>query len=399
MSDFITSFLDHTEGAPTPDIYRLWAAISTVAGALERRVWVETARSALFPNLYVMLVGAPGVGKDMAINPVRELWQETHSLHIAPVNMSKAGLVDTLIEAERKFVLPDQLVEYHSLLVVIPELGVLLPAHDLEFLSNLNHIYDNPKVYRERKRGIGKEIQVSKPQLNILAGTQPGYMAELFPESAYSMGFISRMIMIYAAEGPQVSLFEALEERPLAPLVNQLKSFTKLMGKFEWSDEAKAEAERWLKTKCEPIPEHSKLQHYIPRRILHTLKLSMIAAVSRTGALRIELEDFCRARDWLIEAETHMPDIFREMLQKSDKDIITELHFFVWSQQIKNKGLALPEAALVNFLQQRVPSEKIVRVLEVAERASILMRTISPDGPQGPGKFWKARPKHEHGVE
>jgi len=392
--DWIDTYMEYTDGMPTPEIFRKWAAISCVAGSMERRCWSQTARSLLYPNVFVLLVSSPGIGKSIAIDPVANLWHDARKFHVSPKNMSRAGLIDTLRESSHKIQVAGQLVEYNSLLLAVGELGVFIPAHDLDFLSTLNDIYDNPRYYRERKRGIGKEIKVDNPQLCMLAGSQPGYLAELLPESAWTMGFTSRLIMVYAATGPQVSFFEEQDPRLdlHATLVAGLKANAALIGAFTWSDGAKELLESWAKAKCPPAPEHSKLQHYIPRRALHVIKLSMTAAMSRTGTLNIDVEDFNRARDWLLEAEELMPDIFREMLQKSDKQIIEELHFYVWQFQIKNKGRGIKETAIYHFLQNRVPAEKVQRILDLAERSGTLERQAGTD-------LWMAKPKHEHGLE
>lgn len=339
------------------------------------------------------------IHNSQAIDPVMGLWGSVDNLHVGPKNMSRAGLIDALRANGTKRVVDGELIEYNSMLLAVGELGVLLPAHDLDFLSTLNDIYDNPPYYREMKRGIGKEIYVPFPHLNIIAGSQPGFLAELLPENAYNMGFTSRLIMVYQAEGPYVSLFDSVEPRTeyYDALVAGLRSTAMLNGPFTWARDAQIAMEEWAKAKCPPVPQHSKLTHYVPRRTLHTVKLSMVAAVSRTGTLHIELQDFTRARDWLLEAEVLMPDIFREMAQKSDKQIIEELHFYIWNRQVKEtppgtlpKGL--PNSALYNFLQNRVPSEKIFRIIDVAEKAAILQRYAGTD-------MWVAKPKHDHGIE
>ena len=71
--DWIDTYLKYTKGTPTPSIFRLWSAITAVSGAVERRVWVETGKGKLYPNLYTLLVGPPGSGKSQAIKPVKEL--------------------------------------------------------------------------------------------------------------------------------------------------------------------------------------------------------------------------------------------------------------------------------------------------------------------------------------
>src|SRR5882724_11244346 len=202
--DWLDQYMSYTDGITSPEIYRLWSGISAIAGALERRVWVETSRGVLYPNMFCLLVGPPGVGKSNAISIVEELWYSSKKFKVAPNNVTKAALVDALLEADRKIILPNGggLVEYHCLLTSSSEFGVLVPAHDLEFLSVLNYIYDNPKVYRENRRSLNKNIEIIHPQITILAGTQPGFLASLLPEEAWSMGFTSRIIMIYAGVPP-----------------------------------------------------------------------------------------------------------------------------------------------------------------------------------------------------
>lgn len=391
--DWIESFLDHTEGLPTPDIFRLWAGISAVAGALERRVWIETSRSRLYPNMYVLLVGRPGVGKSQAIAPVGDLWRLCKGVHVAPDNLTKAALIDAVDAASRRIIRSEtEMVEYHSLAVASPEFGVLVPAHDLEFLNTLNHLYDNPPSYRENRRSMGdNQIDISNPQLNLLGGTQPAYLANLLPEEAWGMGFTARLLLVYSGEKKKVPLFRMQEVRGgYKELVAGLTAFTKLFGKIEFDQEAQTLAEDWADAGCPPVPEHSKLENYVSRRIIHVLKLATISAVS-AGNPSVTAKDFTRARDWLLQAETAMPDIFREMVQRSDVQVIQELHFFAWQIYIKEKR-PVHETRLIHFLQNRVPSDKIMRIIEISEKAGIFERDAGSNA-------YRPRPKNEHGVE
>lgn len=395
MSDWLDSYMEYTDGIPSPEIFRLWSGISTLAGALERRVWVSTSRSVLYPNLFVLLVAPPAVGKSQAITNVHELWHTTKKFHVAPDNVTKASLIDALAAADGKRVIPTGLLEYHSLLTASSEFGVLVPAHDLEFLSVLNHIYDNPRSYRENRRSLQNNISITNPQLNIIAGTQPGFLASLLPEEAWSMGFTSRIIMVYAALPPIVSLFEKQDSRKdqFDHLRDRLMIFSDLMGEAKWEPEAQQELERWYRSGQEPVPQHSKLQHYNGRRILHILKLSLISAISRSGELFITMDDMQRARNWLLSVEQVMPDIFRDMTLKSDSQVIQELHFFLWQIWVKGKK-PIHEGRAIHFLQQRVPAEKIERVLDIAVKSQILRREDTSVGPA-----YVPRPTHEHGGE
>jgi hypothetical protein len=108
------------------------------------------------------------------------------------------------------------------------------------------------------------------------------------------------------------------------------------------------------------------------------------------NGLVVTLPALNRARDWLLHAEQLMPDVFREMVQRSDSQLIQELHYFLWKLWLKEKK-PIHESRLIHFLQTRVPSEKVLRVLEIAARSSIIKLVAD--------KQWIPRPTHEHGLE
>jgi hypothetical protein len=208
--DWIESFLAFTKDIPSPEILRKWSAISTVAGAMQRRVWVESANGVIYPNLYVLLVAPPGIGKSEAIRRTGDLWRKTENLHVAANSVTSSCFLDILARSTVKSTLPDGSFQlFHGLNVAASEFGVLCPAHDLEFLNTLNDIFDCPDDFSEerRHRAEDQQLAIKYPIMNILGGTQPGFLSELLPEQAWSMGFTSRLLMIYSATPVKVSLF------------------------------------------------------------------------------------------------------------------------------------------------------------------------------------------------
>lgn len=396
--DWIDSFMRYTEGIPSPELFRLWSGISAVAASLERRVWVVSAGDCVYPGLYTLLVGKPGSGKSQAIRQTAKLWHTTKDLKIAANSVTKASLTDELAEAKQVKIYKngsgqDHLVEYHSLQIAASEFGVLVPAHDLDFLNFLNQIYDNDPNYRESRRTRDRKIDIINPQINILAGTQPAYLATLLPEEAWGMGFMTRMLMIYSGETFKVNLFggDTTNAAHFKRLSGQLKILTAVYGEAHFDDKAKQAIETWYAAGCPPEPDHSRLISYNARRILHVIRLCMVSAASAGHPTTILHSDFVRATDWLINAEATMPDIFKEMVQKSDAQIISELHLHVWQLWVKERKW-IHEARLLYFLQSKVTSDKINRILDVAVRSNILDKHASEP-------LYRPRPKNEHGVE
>ena len=107
----------------------------------------------------------------------------------------------------------------------------------------------------------------------------------------------------------------------------------------------------------------------------------MISSASRSGDLHVTVDDFERARDWMLTIEQTMPDVFRAMGQRSDTQVLSDLHFHlyrIWSSVALDKRKPIPESVIYDFLQSRVPSEKITRLVEVAERAGYIRKAMYP---------------------
>ncbi len=392
--DFIDEFFAHTEGLPTPEIFRLWGAISAVGACLERRCYTETAAGALYPNLYIMLVAPPAVGKGVVMSQVVRLLRKVEKVKIAPDDATGASLVDAMVAANKTILNPDGSVfSFHALFAASFELGVLLPEYDSVMISLLCALYDNNEVYEQTRRTNNRNISIKAPTLNLLAGCTPGYLAGTFPEMAWTMGFSSRLCMIYSSTPVKVSLFR---KRPFdvereTRLVDHLKKVLSLQGEFIWNDDTAAALEFWFNTDMKPVPTHSKLQTYNGRRNITIIKLCMIASAARSDSMQIEMEDYQRAQSWLLQIEALMPDIFRDMNGRSDTDVLEELHFFMWRKYCVDKK-PIHEATLYHFLGTKVPSEKIPRIIEVAERMNMMHRSAG-------SLLWTPRGRQDHGME
>ncbi len=402
-SDLITDFIDYTEKSFSPLLFRKWSGISLVAGALERRVWAKIGPPRTYPNLYVLLVAVPGIGKQ-CVDEVRALWRDAlepgtqfKAFSAAPHNMTKASLIDSLAKAKTARLFRDGLLVYHSLLIAAEEFQVLLPNYDTEYIATLNYMFNSPSMpYQEvRRTGSVRELEIDAPQLNILAGVQPQYFTSTFPEDAWNTGFARRIIMVYAAEGPDYELFQdnTVPEELRGKIVSRLGQMDNIYGQCEWTPEAAQIISSWHNQKGPPRPTHSKLIHYNNSRTMLLTKLCIVSTVSRTGKIVIEAVDVRRAIAWLTEAEALMPDVFREMMGKSDSQVIEEMHLFVTTLWAKNKRQPVSGEAIRKFLLQRLPHEKVETVLIAAERANIIARSA------GTLDQWVPKPKQEHGME
>ena len=230
---WIEAFLVLTEGNQSPRIFRKWDAVATIAGALERKVWLRLGRRTLYPNIYALLTGGPGVGKTDTVREVEYFWHKLPQLHVAPSSISRAGLADAIFSAERTILRPAEstpFTKFNSLQVAAGKFGTFLSQYEGKFMSTLNSLYDCVR-YSRRKRSIakGEERVVERPQLSIIAATTPAWLSGSLPATAWAEGFASRLFLVYNGERLNISPFadnekdEELEEGMVGDLASSLR--------------------------------------------------------------------------------------------------------------------------------------------------------------------------------
>lgn len=381
--DWLNSFLEHTRDISSPELFRKWGGISVIAGALERKVWVRTLGSSLFPNMYTIFVAPPGIGKTEITWRVRDLWEGLEEIHIASTSVTKASLIDELADATRR-VIPESsrgiVDSFNSLSMCINELGVLIPAYENEFMNTLTDLWDC-KYYSERRRSNKIHHEIKNPQLNMLAGCTPSYLMHTLPEGAWDQGFLSRTMLIYSGDRQVKSLFSetAVDKEGLAELQLSLEAIANLYGEIKFSPEAAASIDQFHMTGGEPRPEHPKLFSYNIRRTVHLLKLCMICSISRSDELIIQAEDYERALNLLIEAEFHMPDIFKAMAQGGAGKTMEDTWYFLFTIYAKENKPILRHR-LINFLQERVPVHNIQPTIDMMEQGKMIEKRMTTAG-------------------
>lgn len=375
IADWVGTFEDMTAYTGTPARLRRWAGISCLAGALEQKVWVHTNGAALYPNLYTILVAPPGIGKSFILGPLRKFWEALKEHKIAASSVSKASMIDELNDSQRILIHPGRnppTIEFHSLKIIASELTVFIPEFATEFMSVMTNIYDS-EPFHERKRTAKLKIEIARPQINFIAGTTPSSLTNLLPEGAWDQGFLSRTMLVYAADRKVQSLFNRgaqdveLEKRMKADLI----SISNVYGELVFSPEAGAFIDEWHMTGQKPEPDHPKLQHYLTRRTAHLLKLSQVACMSASNNLVIEVEHIQQAMDWLFDMETSIPEIFKAMSNGGDGKVMDEAWHMLFSFKARYAKGA-PRSLLIQFISARVPSHAVERIIDLMEKADMI---------------------------
>lgn len=384
---FVDGFLRYTEGRGSPAIYRKWTAIFLVSAALERKAWITTAKGVLYANQYIFLIGPAGVGKSLCTALSYDLLSTIRTpespIHVAPTSVTKASLADAINKAERRIVKLNEnppITAFNSLQIIANELGVFLPAWDGDFMSTLTDLWDNGR-YHETRRTSKIEINIPKAQLNLLSATTPAYLNSLLPEGAWEFGFMSRVINIYSGETEYTDIFAELDSDGASykDLSLDLTDIYNIWGEFTIHEDVKETINAWARRGFPPRPDHPKLTNYITRRLAHLLKLCVVASAASSSNRQITLEHYAEALDWLVEAESYMPDIFKALKVGGDARSIEECWHFAYQYFMKHKT-PVPEHLIITYLGERVPAHSVDRILDVMVRAQLLSKKFMNNG-------------------
>jgi hypothetical protein len=333
-----------------------------IAAALQRRIWIGHEEKPIFPNLYTILTGEPGMGKTQVLLPIIECmkfhkisnknesleklrrYEETIGNKIMDPESIKTMLEmftqqesgsykgydeikqDPLVfpmgpeavtfETRRKNtgikskMSPNGIYTHSSMVFVLEEISSLFPRQCEKVVNYLVKSYDcGDFEYHTKHQGI--DI-VRKPCLNFIGGTTPKFMEDTFTDKLIGEGFSARTLFVYAAVprsyrfGPSTYSPEQLQCK--LDIIKHLKDLSELYGEVKYSPESleyfRQYFEEILPTKRANF--HPKLTPYYARKNIHAPKLAMAIHFSYSLDMVLRIEDCVLALSILDALEENM---------------------------------------------------------------------------------------------
>ena len=321
-----------------PRIYQKWSAISAIAGALGRKCWYDAGAFELRPNLFIMLVDAPGTGKSLSFSlPYEKVYKKLAVLtgtrkdsdNWNP-NIDIFGLDYPLYWTGDR-VTPEELgVEltrtYHtnlalstpsngvfhssSISIITSELGTFLNRNDNYLQRFLTDMWDSRPDYNYRTKTAGVFF-IKGPCVNWLSCATPTDFVNCMPESAKDQGLLSRIIPIYADAPRLVDDIEysKASDVDVYNLQCDFAEISKMRGRFSFDPAFKEEARADVRAGLLPVPTSFMLDEYRARRVSHLLKIAMAISASQDSNMLITAQVWARAKELLFEAEGGMPHV------------------------------------------------------------------------------------------
>lgn len=323
LPNWLDAYLEYTENTESPTSYHTWCGLATIAGALQRKVYLRWGiGQVIYPNLYVVLVGASGrTRKGVALGIAKDLLKQIPGVTVTPESSSgKQATIAVMKKAGLDFIDPtDGKTKRHCAITAFSEeLSVFLGQGDIAYLSCLTDWYDSKDDWEYITIGRGTD-SIKGVCLNLIGGTAPDWIQSMIPHEAVGGGFTSRVIFIVEEAKRKIvpeHTMTVRESELQEMLVRDLERISKLVGQVEMSREAKQLYVNWYVEQSENAEngiiavDDTRFNGYNERRATHLRKLLLVTSAARSDDLIIMPEDFLLSVRLLEDAERNMGKTF-----------------------------------------------------------------------------------------
>jgi len=355
------------EPLPTHDRFVQFGYLWMVSAALERRVWMDSAFSPTYPNMYMLFVGPPGCGKSQVSDKIKGLFHSimatdgldnNSNLRVVRAstsrNLFKLSADSTSFEAFVTFTagssktVKDAISKgmpyvHCSPQFILDEASSIFNQHAEDMATFLLSGWTCTPIYNRTTQLRGTE-SIKNLCVNLIGGTQPKKLAKLVKSTVIEDGFSRRRIMVYAEKARRNVVF--IDESP--DNVAQYKHIqshiqklggSNIFGQLKLTPAARA----WMidtydthKDK-QRINTASVLAEYQNTKIQHIKKLAMAIHFGESLEMTLDVGVFQHAKMLLDAIEIDMHKCY-----EGERDV---------RQELINKLRALVRESGVNGLE------------------------------------------------
>lgn len=330
--------MEYASHSEAPKHMHFWTAVSTLAGALRRQVWVDMAYFKWYPNFYVILVAPPGiVSKSTTAGIGMSLLRKVPDIKFGPDVVTWQALVQGFAESTLSFELQGEFHAMSALTIESSEFGNLLNPQDKEMVDLLVSLWDGkPGAFEKRTKGSGCDV-VENPWINLIACTTPAWIAGNFPEYMIGGGFTSRCVFVYADKKDKLVAYPSEHvptnmQQMAQHLVEDLCQISLLKGEYKLTPEAFAWGKAWYSQHYEAKHIHlddERFGGYLARKQTHIHKLAMILAAAEGDVMVITAEHLALANQMVTDLEQDMQFVFSKIGKSEDSVFAERLIWYV----------------------------------------------------------------------
>ena len=354
-SDWITEYLRYSSLSEAPEHFHFWTAVSVIAGALRRKVWIDQGYFQWTPNFYIVFVAPPGiVSKSTTASIGMQLLKSLPDIKFGPDAVTWPALTQALAGSTVEEPFEEDYLPMSCITIVSSEFGTFLNPNDREMVDVLVSLWDGQLGTWEKVTKTQGSDLIVNPWINILAATTPSWIAGNFPDYMIGGGFTSRCMFVYGEEKrhlnayPGGSLpddFKELKQN----LIQDLEKISMMVGPYTMTKEAIEYGETWYREHYETTAQgtsgldQNTFGGYFARKQTHIHKLAIVIAASKRAELTITVDDLILAEKEVTKLEKTMPKVFALIGRSDDAKSVEIVRSFIQRFGVIDKTILFQE--------------------------------------------------------
>jgi len=357
--DWLAAYIEYAGFSEAPKRMHFWSAVSAIAGALRRRVWLNMGYYRWCVNHYIVFVAPPGiVSKSTTVAIAMDILRKVPGIAWGPDIVTWPALVTAFAASMESFTVEEDYHTQCALTLESSEFGNLVNPTDREMIDLLVTLWDSKQGGFSKVTKNSGSDKIENPFINLIACTTPAWIAGNFPEYVIGGGFTSRCLFVYTDQKEKLVAYPIYHIPPgmketQARLAADLEHIaTNLVGPYVLSGEAREWGESWYQHHYSHPPaalQDEKFGGYLARKQTHLHKLAMIIAAATRDELVITAEDLQLANVQITDLEVDMPKVFARIGRSEDSIQAERLVQFV----IKNSPVSY--SAAYQFIHHAFP--------------------------------------------
>lgn len=341
-------YLSYANINESPKSYHVWSGLSLISQVVGRRFYTDEELYKVFPNMYVVLAGPPGVAKSTAMDVTVDLFKDHFpKLALCPASITKEALIQTMAKKEDNMCLRShdengKTIKYAQMSVFADELVSLItcggnPTGMIDFLT---HIF-GCKNYRETTKNKG-DNEIINPFISVLAGCTITTLRQLVQSKVISGGMSRRCVFVVEDKNqrPVARVRRTVEQSASGQIfIERLKKLALTSGEFKWHDDADTLYRKWYDEnfyRCEKTSSEV-MQHFLRTKPTYCIKVSMLIALGEEAPqLFHTVDSFQKAIDIVTAVEDGAHKLFGHEGRNELAPIAEEVERFLKGQKALN---------------------------------------------------------------
>ncbi len=373
---FLEYYRFYTTGNETPESIHLWCGLAGLAGAAERRFWIDRNFFKIILNLYIMFLAPAGVcAKSTAMGLIASMLEEIGA-KVFEGSITKRKIVKDMEENVQSYTLPDGKQFLHSSVTFASdELNELVSSGGGEIIKFLTTIFSKTNRYVDRTATQGC-FEIPRPYLNLIGNVVPQWFSQNLANDLSATGLIARFIILFenakrgSEPNPKISK-EQYKAREKA--IEILYWIYQEFGEIKLSDEAEDYYAKWyMKQKADPGEDFRFLDYFERKNRLHVMKISALMALGDCRKV-IEVIDLKRAIHILDKIDANL-----KFYYKTSGTNKYAIHINRIINILDSLGGKFPTRKIARMLASNLTNEEFVAVIKQLDVMEIAkLKTIN----------------------